>query len=76
MPDRQLEQCLLRSESIGGLLCGNGAPGTPELDRIWIVRGDMLKNVKCALVRLPPDHIVGDLSISASMEKSLDETER
>ena len=36
----------------------------------------MLKNVKCALVRLPPDHIVGDLSIPASMEKSLDETER
>ena len=75
VPYWQLEQGPLCFERIVGLLSRNGAPGTPELDRIWIVRDGALENVKRALVDWPPDHIVGDLSIPASMEKGLDESD-
>ena len=75
MPYRQFEQDLLRSESLVGFLSRNGAPGSPELDRIWIVRDGAFKKVKRAFVVWPPDHIVGDRSIPASMKKGLDQSD-
>jgi len=53
---RQLEQCLLRLESIVELLFRDGARGIPELDRIRIVRYDAFKNLTRALILWPPDH--------------------
>jgi hypothetical protein len=73
VPYRQLKQGLLRPEGVAGPLFRNTGPGAPEFGRTLIVRDDALKNVKRALVRLLPDHIVRDLFIPASMEESLDE---
>ena len=59
-----------------GLLFRDGAPGIPELDRIYIVRDDAFKDIKNVFVFWPPDYIVRDLSIPASMKKDLDEPDR
>ena len=76
VPYRQLKQDLFRSGSVLGLLARDGAPRSPELDRIWIVSDGAFKNVNRALEDSPPDHIPGNLSIPASMKKSLDESDR
>jgi len=75
-PYRQLEQSLFRPEGVVGLLFRNGTPGTPEFDRIYIVGDEAFKDIKNNFVLWPPDCIVRDLSIPASMKKSLDESDR
>ena len=67
VPYRHLKQDFFRSGGVGGLLVHDGGPGSPELDRIWIVGDGGLKDVNRALEGLPPDHIPGNLSIPSSM---------